>query len=76
MEQLSELYCPQHIVLMCDEGGMLCVWQNTYGDAMSLSEELNIPVSDFPDDVQQSLRRGIGFDTRQALDSWLESAES
>lgn len=76
MEQLSELYCPQHTVLMCDEGGMLCVWQNTYGDAMSLSEELNIPVSDFPDDVQQSLRQGIGFDTRQALDSWLENAES
>lgn len=76
MSQQLALHCPQHVVLKSDESGLLCVWQNTYGDALSLNRELNIPVSDFPDDVQQQLQVGLGFDTMEALQSWLESAES
>lgn len=76
MEQALAIYCPQHTILMADESGILCVWQNRYGDALALTEELGIPVSDFPEDMQDRLRAGIGFDGREALDAWLESAES
>lgn len=45
MSQQLAMYCPQHIVLRADESGMLCVWQNTRGDALTLSKELGIPLS-------------------------------
>lgn len=76
MEQALDMYCPEHLVLMPDESGMLCIWQNTYGDALSLRKELNIPVSGFPEETQNQLRAGLGFDTEQALMAYLESAES
>lgn len=76
MEQTLDMYCPEHLVLMPDESGMLCIWQNTYGDALSLRKELNIPVSGFPEETQSQLRAGLGFDTEQALMAYLESAES
>lgn len=76
MEQQLSMYCPEHIVLMPDDSGLLCVWQNTYGDALSLLRELQIPVSDFDDETQTLLRAGMGFDSSEALSSWLENAES
>lgn len=76
MERTLTMYCPQHTVLMPDESGILCIWQNTYGDALSLVKELSTPISDFDDDQQQLLRAGMGFDTMDALNQWLESAES
>lgn len=76
MELQLPLYCSEHIILMADESGMLCVWQNRYGDALALVEELGIPLSDFPEEVQNELRGGMGFETRELLDKWLENAES
>ena len=76
MELQLPLYCAEHIILMADESGMLCVWQNRYGDALALVEELGIPLNDFPEDVQDALRGGMGFETRELLDKWLENAES
>ncbi len=70
------MYCPQHVVLMADESGMLCVWQNTYGDALSRLKELNVPLTDLPDTAQEQLTHGLGFDTQDALTQWLENAES
>ena len=76
MEQTLALYCPQHVVLMPDEGGMLCVFQNKYGDALALVKELDLLLTELPDDVQQAVRSGKGFDTIDALTQWLESIES
>lgn len=76
MAQTLAMHCPQHVVLKADDSGLLCVWQNTYGDALSLVRELGTPLSDFADEVQEQLRFGIGFDTDDALTQWLESAES
>lgn len=76
MEQQLSMYCPEHLVLMPDESGLLCVWQNTYGDALSLQRELQLPISDFDDETQSLLRSGLGFDSDEALSSWLENAES
>ena len=76
MAQALDMYCPEHVVLMPDESGMLCVFVNRYGDALGLIRELNIPLSELPDDLQESLRSGKGFDTEEQLDLWLESNES
>lgn len=76
MERTFAICCPQHIVLLPDEGGMLCAWQNRYGDALSLVKALGEPVGDMPDDVQEELRRGKLFDSLGALEKWLEGAGS
>ena len=76
MEQALNLYCPEHLVLMPDESGMLCIFRNTYGDALGLVTELNIPLAELPDAVQEELRPGKGFSTQEELDAWLEAAES
>lgn len=76
MEQTLALYCPEHVVLMPDEGGMLCIFQNKYGDALALVKELDLLLSELPDDVQQTVRAGKGFSTIEELEKWLEGADS
>ena len=76
MERTLAIFCPQHIVLLPDEGGMLCAWQNRYGDALTLVKTLDLAVSELPDSAQEEARRGKGFDSLEALEKWLESAES
>lgn len=76
MEQRLDIFCPQHTVLLPDEGGMLCIWQNKYGDALALVKELGTAVSELPEKVQDEVRRGKGFDSQEALEKWLESVES
>ena len=76
MEQTLSLYCPEHVVLMPDEGGMLCVFQNKYGDAMALVKELDLLLTELPDDAQQAVRQGKGFSTIEELEQWLEGADS
>lgn len=76
MEQSLSMYCPQHMILMPDDSGMLCVFQNKYGDALALVEALDLPISDLPDAYQEELRPGKGFDTQAELNQWLESVES
>ena len=75
MEQALNLYCPEHLVLMPDESGMLCIFRNRYGDALGLVSELNIPLAELPDAVQEERRPGKGFSTQEELDAWLEAAE-
>jgi len=76
MAQSLALYCPEHLVLMPDESGMLCIFENSYGDALAMLRELNLPLSELPEDVQDQLRTGMGFDTQDQLDQWLESMDS
>ena len=76
MEQTVALYCPEHVVLMPDEGGMLCIFQNKYGDALALVKELDLLLSELPDEVQQTVRQGKGFSTIEELEKWLEGADS
>ena len=76
MEQALNLYCPEHLVLMPDDSGMLCIFRNRYGDALGLVSELNIPLTELPDAIQEELRPGKGFSTQEELDAWLEATES
>ncbi len=76
MEQTLPLYCPEHVVLLPDEGGMLCVFQNKYGDALALVKELDLLLTELPDKVQQTVRAGKGFSTIEELEKWLEGVDS
>jgi hypothetical protein len=76
MERQMDLFCPDHLVLMPDAAGFLCVFENRYGDAMALVRELELPVSGLPAAVQEELAEGIGFGTEEALAGWLENMES
>ena len=76
MEQTFDFYCAQHQVLMPDASGMLCVFENRYGDALALVRTLDTPLSALPEAVQEELRAGKGFDSAEELERWLESIES
>ena len=76
MEQQLQMYCPDHMVLMPDGAGLLCVFQNKYGDALALVNELNIPVKSLPAAAQEEVAMGLGFSTPEELEMWLESVES
>lgn len=76
MEKQLQLFCPDHLVLMPDGAGMLCVFENRYGDAMALVNELNIPVRDLPAAAKEEAEMGIGFSTAEEMEMWLESVES
>ncbi len=76
MEQHLQMFCPDHMVLMPDGAGMLCVFENKYGDALSLVKELNIPLKSLPAAAQEEAEPGLGFSTPEALEMWLESVES
>ena len=76
MEQRPDLFCPDHMVVMPGGAGMLCVFENKYGDALALVRELDIELSALPAAVQEEVQRGLGFSTAEELDLWLEGVES
>lgn len=76
MEQSLDMFCPEHVVLMPNESGVLCIFENRYGDALALVRELETLLKDLPDSYQEELLPGKGFDTLTELEGWLESIES
>lgn len=76
MEQTVDIYCPEHQVLMPDASGVLCIFENRYGDALALVRSLDTPLSSLPESLQEELRLGKGFDSVEELERWLENAES
>ncbi len=76
MSQELNMYCASHLILMPDESGMLCVFENKYGDALMLKDSLDLPLKDLPEAIQEEVKNGKGFDDATALEQWLESVES
>ena len=76
MSERPDLYCPDHMVLLPNEAGVLCVFQNKYGDALALVSELQTELSALPNSMQEEVRQGIGFPSLAELEQWLENAES
>lgn len=76
MERQPDLFCPDHMVVMPSGEGMLCVFENKYGDALALVRELEVEVSALPAAVQEEVQRGLGFSTAEELELWLEGVES
>ena len=76
MERKPDLFCPDHMVIMPDAAGFLCVYENKYGDALALVRELQIPLSSLPSAVKEEAAHGVGFSTAEEMEMWLEGAES
>lgn len=76
MEQQPDIFCPDHMVLMPNGAGVLCVFENKYGDALALVRELDADMSSLPAAVREELEDGVGFSTLAELEQWLESVES
>lgn len=76
MEQQPDIFCPDHMVLMPNGAGVLCIFENKYGDALALVNELETDIRSLPAAIQEELRQGVGFSTLAELEQWLESVES
>lgn len=71
-----DMPCPLHWVLRGGEDGLLAVWQNTTGEALSVVRKTDIPVTMAAEEEQDELRDGRMFDDVQALEGYLESLSS
>ena len=71
-----DMPCPLHWVLQGGEDGLLAVWQNTTGEALSVVRKTDIPVTAAAEEEQNELRDGRMFDDVQALEGYLESLSS
>lgn len=71
-----DMPCPLHWVLRGGEDGLLAVWQNTTGEALSVVRKTDIPVTEAAEEEQDELRDGRMFDDVQALEGYLESLSS
>lgn len=71
-----DMPCPLHWVLQGGEDGLLSVWQNTTGEALSVVRKTDIPVTAAAEEEQDELRDGRMFDDVQALEGYLESLSS
>ena len=68
-----DMPCPLHWVLRGGEDGLLAVWQNTTGEALSVVRKTDIPVTAAAEEEQDD---GRMFDDVQALEGYLESLSS
>lgn len=71
-----DMPCPLHWVLRGGEDGVLAVWQNTTGEALSVVRKTDIPVTAAAEEEQDELCDGRMFDDVQALEGYLESLSS
>lgn len=71
-----DMPCPLHWVLRGGEDGLLAVWQNTTGEALSVVRKTDILVTAAAEEEQDELRDGRMFDDVQALEGYLESLSS
>ena len=71
-----DMPCPLHWVLRGGEDGLLAVWQNTTGEALSVFRKTDIPVTAAAEEEQDELRDGRMFDDVQTLEGYLESLSS
>ena len=71
-----DMPCPLHWVLRGGEDGLLAVWQNTTGEALSVVRKTDMPVTAAAEEEQDELRDGRMFDDVQALEGYLESLSS
>ena len=71
-----DIPCPLHWVLRGGEDGMLGVWQNASGEALSLVRSTDLEMKRLGDAQREVLRDGLVFDDVQALEGYLESLGS
>ncbi len=76
MRREIDLYCPMHAVLSVNEAGEAVLTRNVYGDGMAVEKTYPPTLTDFGPEDRQALLRGIGFDTQEEAEAWLEDRKS
>ncbi len=71
MRREIDLYCPMHAVLSVNEAGEAVLTRNVYGDGMAVEKTYAFTLTDFSPEDRQALLRGIGFDSKEAAETWL-----
>ena len=59
-----------------NEAGEAILTRNVYGDGMAVEKTYAFTLTDFSPEDRQALLRGIGFDSREEAEGWLESKAS
>ena len=72
MRREIDLFCPMHAVLSVNDAGEAVLTKNVYGDGMAVEKTYALTLSDFETEDKQALLRGIGFDSREEAEAWLE----
>ncbi len=72
MHREIDLYCPMHAVLSVNEAGEAVLTRNVYGDGMAVEKTYTQTLTDFNPEDRQALLRGIGFDSKEEAEAWLE----
>lgn len=70
------IYCPDHLVVMPDNAGVLGVYINEYGQGYTLQKQLEAPLTDLPEEVLEKVHLGLPFATMGEIENWLETLES
>lgn len=70
------IYCPDHLVVMPDNAGVLGVYINELGQGYTLQRQLEAPLTDLPEDVLEKVHLGLSFATMGEIENWLETLES
>lgn len=71
MRREIDLYCPMHAVLSVNEAGEAVLTRNVYGDGMAVEKTYALSLTDFSSEDRQALLRGIGFDSKEEAEAWL-----
>ena len=72
MQREIDLFCPMHKVLTANNAGEIMLTQNQYGDGMAVLTTYEKTLKDFDEETQEALRRGLGFDSREEAEGWLQ----
>ena len=72
MRREIDLYCPMHAVLSVNEAGEAVLTRNVYGDGMAVEKTYALTLSEFEAEDRLALLRGIGFDSVEEAEAWLE----
>lgn len=74
MDREIPLFCPAHRVLSVSEAGEIVLTWNAYGDGMAVEKTYeDRSVGDFTPEEQEKLLSGMGFDTREDAEAWLQA---
>ncbi len=72
MTRAIDLYCPMHAVLSVNEAGEIVLTHNVYGDGMAVDRTYPRSIGEFDEENQRKLLLGIGFDSREEAEAWLD----
>ncbi len=76
MRREIDLFCPMHAVLSINDAGEAVLTHNVYGDGMAVEKTYALPLAHLSSQDRQALVRGIGFDSREEAESWLEERQT